>query len=118
MARVLIVEDDSAISFVAESALRLRGHETVAAASRRDALSILRCSREFDVLFTDVNLRGDKRAGLDLAEKALELKPGLAVLYTTGRDVRPPRGPHRDFLPKPYSSSQLVDAVHGLLEAL
>ncbi len=67
--------------------------------------------------FTDINLRGQKRACLELAEKAVEFKPNLAVLYTTGRDVRPPRGPHRHFLPKPYSSSQLADGVHGLLKA-
>jgi CheY-like chemotaxis protein len=117
MTTVLIVEDDFAILFVAESTLRIEGYETLAAATRKDALSLLR-STEVDVLFTDINLRGDKRAGLDLAEKAVELKPDLGVLYTTGGDIRSPRVAGSEFLPKPYTSSQLTNAVGLLVKAL
>jgi CheY-like chemotaxis protein len=85
MTTVLIVEDDFAILFVAESSLRIEGYETLAAATRKDALSLLR-STEIDVLFTDINLRGDKRAGLDLAEKAVELKPAWA--FSTQRAAK------------------------------
>lgn len=114
---MLIVEDDFAILFVAESTLRIEGYETLAAATRKGALSLLR-STEVDVLFTDINLRGDKRAGLDLAEKAVELKPDLGVLYTTGGDIRSPRVAGSEFLPKPYTSSQLTNAVGLLVKAL
>ena len=117
MTTVLIVEDDFAILFVAESTLRIEGYETLAAATRKDALSLLR-STEVDVLFTDINLRGDKRAGLDLAEKAVELKPDLGVLSTTGGDIRSPRVAGSEFLPKPYTSSQLTNAVGLLVKAL
>ena len=117
MATVLIVEDDFAILFVAESSLRIEGYETLAAATRKDALAILRSAQEVDVLFTDINLRGDKHAGLDLAEKAVELQPNLSVLYTTGGDVRSPRVAGSEFLPKPYTSSQLTSAVGFLLKA-
>lgn len=114
MARVLIVEDDSAVLFVAESALRLRGFETIAATNGKDALSILG-SQSVDVLFTDINLRGKKSAGIELAERAVKLRPKLAVLYTTGRDIRPPVAERREFLPKPYSSRELVSAVDHLV---
>jgi len=117
MSTVLIVEDDFAILFVAESTLRIEGYETVAAATRKDALAILRSDQEVDVLFTDINLRGEKRAGLELAEKAVELRPDLGVLYTTGGEVRSPRVAGSDFLPKPYTSSQLINAVGHLVEA-
>ena len=117
MSTVLIVEDDFAILFVAESTLRIEGYETVAAATRKDALAILRSDQEVDVLLTDIKLRGEKRAGLDLAEKAVELRPDLGVLYTTGGEVRSPRAAGSDFLPKPYTSSQLINAVGHLLEA-
>ena len=74
MCTVLIVEDDFAILFVAECSLRIEGYETVAAPTRKDALAVLRSDQEVDVLFTDINLRGEKRAGLELAEKAVELR--------------------------------------------
>jgi len=114
MSTILIVEDDFAILFVAESSLRIEGHETVAAATRKDALTILRSDQRIDVLFTDINLRGEKRAGLELAEKAVELRPDLAVLYTTGGDVRSPMVAGSEFLPKPYTSNQLINAVGHL----
>jgi CheY-like chemotaxis protein len=117
MSTVLIVEDDFAILFVAESALRIEGYETLAAATRKDALAILRSDQMVDVLFTDINLRGEKRAGLELAERAVKLRPSLGVLYTTGLDVRSPMVAGSEFLPKPYTSSQLTNAVGHLLEA-
>ena len=63
MAVVLIVEDDFPILFVAEYALNAEGHETICAASRKQAIEVLRSRPDVDVLVTDVNLRGDKRAG-------------------------------------------------------
>jgi DNA-binding NtrC family response regulator len=116
MATVLIVEDDFAILFVAESTLRIGGHETLAAATRKDALAILRGAQEIDVLFTDIKLRGEKGAGLELAEKAVELKPKLGVLYTTGGDIQSPMVAGSEFLPKPYTSRQLTNAVDHLLK--
>ncbi len=116
MPTVLIVEDDFAILFVAESSLRIEGYETVAAATRKDALAVLRSDQQVDVLLTDINLRGEKRAGLELAEKAIELRPELAVLFTTGGDVQSPMVAGSGFLPKPYTSSQLVNAVGHLSE--
>jgi CheY-like chemotaxis protein len=101
MSTVLIVEDDFAILFVAESTLRIKGYETVAAATRKDALAILRSDQKVDVLFTDINLRGEKCAGLELAERAVKLRPNLGVLYTTGLDVRSPMVAGSEFLPKP-----------------
>jgi CheY-like chemotaxis protein len=115
MATVLIVEDDFAILFVAESALRIGGYDTIAAATRRDALTVLKSGQDVDVLFTDINLRGDKRAGLELAEKAAEIKPDLGILYTTGGEISAPRVPGSEFLAKPYTSSQLIAAVEHVL---
>jgi CheY-like chemotaxis protein len=117
MSTILIVEDDFAILFMADSTLRIGGYETIAAATRKDALSILRSDRNVDVLFTDVQLRGEKRAGMELAESAVKLRPNLGVLYTTGGDFPSPMIAGGEFLQKPYTSSQLTHAVGHLLEA-
>ena len=84
----------------------------------QDALAILRSDQKVDVLFTDINLRGEKRAGLELAERAVKLRPSLGVLYTTGLNVLSPRVAGSEFLPKPYTSSQLIHAVGHLAEAM
>jgi CheY-like chemotaxis protein len=117
MAVVLIVEDDLPILFVAEYALHADGHETIAAASRKQAIDVLKSRDDVDVLVTDVNLRGDKRAGIDLADAAVKLKPELGVVYATASGPDLPRVAHSAFVSKPYSSSQLTTAVKHVLRA-
>jgi CheY-like chemotaxis protein len=117
MAVVLIVEDDLPILFVAEYALHAEGHETISAASRKQAIDVLKRRTDVDVLVTDINLRGDKRAGIDLADAAVKLKPNLGVVYATASAPDLPRVAHSEFLAKPYSSRQLAAAVKHVLKA-
>lgn len=117
MATILIVEDEFTILLVAESTLRIDGYETVATATRKDALAVLRSDQEINLLFTDIVLQGEKRAGMELAEQAVEIRPSLGVLYTTGGDVPSPMVTGSEFLPKPYTSNQLTHAVADLLGA-
>lgn len=69
------------------------------------------------MLVTDINLRGDKRAGIELAETAIRLIPELGVVYATGTDVKSPLVAGSEFLPKPYTSRQLTAAVEHVLQA-
>ena len=71
------------------------------------------------MLFTDVVMPG-QLDGIDLANAARALRPGLPVLFATGfanlaRDDRDSemRGP---VLRKPYRASELCRAVFGLLD--
>ena len=62
-------------------------------------------------MFTDIGLHGDLAAGLELAKQAVDRRPGLKVLYTTGQGVTD--GMTAMFvkasaaLPKPYTVDQL-----------
>jgi hypothetical protein len=49
----------------------------------REALALLDKDGPIDVLFTDIGLKGDIHAGLELAKEAREQRPDLKVLYTT-----------------------------------
>ena len=40
-----------------------------------------------DALFVDMMLKGEMRAGIEFAKRAIELKPDLKVLYSTGLTV-------------------------------
>ena len=70
-----------------------------------------------DILFTDINLPDGPEAidGLALARKAVELSPGLRVIYTTGdgqtNGMTALFVEAATFLPKPYTVKQLTDAV-------
>jgi CheY-like chemotaxis protein len=77
MATILIVEDQEQILILAQSFLEEQGHKTLSAATADEALAILTESEAVDALFVDIILNGDMQAGIELAKRAVELKPAL-----------------------------------------
>ena len=121
MAIILVVEDDVFIREMGEAMISDWGHLVLSACDVPEALAHLRSSHHIDALFTDVNLKAEKRGGCDVARQAILLRPGLRVLYTTatrdsvGMQALFAVGTH--FLPKPYSEAQLSLSVQNLLAA-
>ena len=121
MAVILVVEDDFFIRELAESMIRDWGHEILSACDIDEALSILRSPQHIDALFTDIYLKTRAFGGCELAYQAIELRPKLRVLYTTGNSITDKmkaqfvRG--AQFLCKPYTPYQLQDSVEYLLAA-
>jgi DNA-binding NtrC family response regulator len=120
MAVVLIVEDDEQVRTLADSILQQTGYETRSAASTAQAQAILDSGEKIDVLFVDLALLDHQEEGLHLAEVAAKSRPGLPVIYTTGRGVtdgmlalfvQP-----NVFLAKPYNAQQLLTAVSNLVK--
>jgi CheY-like chemotaxis protein len=87
MAVVLVVEDEDQVRVPAESYLEEQGHQVLSAGTRAGALALLQRSPAVDLLFTDLDLKGDIHAGIELAKAAVKLRPQLRVLYTTGRAI-------------------------------
>jgi CheY-like chemotaxis protein len=115
MATVLIVEDEDQVRVLAESYLREQGHPTVSAATAEEALAVFEVVERIDVLFTDINLRGEIHAGLEAAKRARERQPDLAVLYATGQAItdgmRAMMVENSAVLEKPYTVEQLQTAL-------
>jgi signal transduction histidine kinase len=80
---ILVVEDDADVRATVLSQLAELGYTTLAAADAETALAIIDSDRAIDLLFTDVVLPGALRGG-ELAERAAERRPGLAILFTSG----------------------------------
>src|SRR5258708_20236941 len=80
---VLVVEDEPTVRSLAESILEDIGYATLSAGEAREALVLLQADDPVDLLFTDINIP-DGPDGVELARSAVELRPGLRVLYTTG----------------------------------
>jgi two-component system response regulator AtoC len=107
--RVLVVEDDSALSGLLERGLSRRGFAVRAVASAEQALAHLRES-ELDALLTDLRLGGAD--GLQLTQQALRTQPDLPVVVMTAfgsldTAVGAIRAGAYDFLTKPID----VDAA-------
>jgi CheY-like chemotaxis protein len=115
MAVVLVVEDEDQVRVLAESYLEEQGHQVLSAGTPAGALALLHQSPAVDVLFTDLELKGDIHAGIELAKAAVKLRPQLRVLYTTGRAIsdgmRARFVPGSATLPKPYTVEELQTSL-------
>jgi DNA-binding NtrC family response regulator len=111
VAIILLVEDEDQVRVLAESFLQTAGHITLSAGSIEQALALLSTPEPVDLLFIDLNLKGETEAGLSLAAKAVEMRPELKVLYTSGQAVTDGMAAlfvkDSAFLPKPYMVEQL-----------
>lgn len=119
MAVVLIVEDEVFIRECAALMIEDWGHQTYSAGDVDEALMVLSGPHHIDALFTDIRLKTAVHGGYEVARRAVEFRPGLRVLYTTGDFVSDAirtlfvQGAH--FLPKPYTEARLLKSVGELL---
>ncbi len=115
---ILLVEDDDDVRHVASSALGEFGYNVLVAASGNEALGILESRAHIDLLCSDVVMPGI--SGIELAREAQQMRPGIAVLLTSGYSPETVAG-HGSidsfaFLSKPYRPAELADQVHRLME--
>jgi CheY-like chemotaxis protein len=112
MATVLLAEDDDQVRVLAESYLEEHGHEVLSAGTAPGAIALLDKNSQIDLLFTNVDLKGEIAAGIELAHEAVNRIPNLKVLYTTERSLTDGMKArfvkNSAFLPKPYTVEQLL----------
>lgn len=116
---VLVVEDEQRVRHFAVDALRELGYTAISASDPLEALRALREQPRIDMMFTDIVM--PEMTGRQLADAALELRPDLRVLYTTGytRNAVVHNGMIDigvAFLPKPYSLAELARKVRDVLD--
>lgn len=116
---ILVVEDDDRVRHVSVDALRELGYTVVQAADGNQALAVLAVQPRVGLLFTDVVM--PDMNGRQLAERAVNAKPDLKVLYTTGytRNAIVHNGVLDSgvaYLPKPFTVEQLARKVRQVLD--
>ncbi len=119
MATVLVVEDEEQVRVLAELILRDAGYTVISAVGVEGSQALLQSNPGIDLLFIDLILGRDHEAGLMVARQARESSPKVPVLYTSGLAVNDGMKalfvePYR-FMPKPYTSEQLIESVSYLL---
>lgn len=115
--RVLLIEDTEDTRELSRMALESQACEVVAVSSAEAALGLLQAGERFDLVFTDVCLGAV--SGIEAAHRVKQQHPGLPVLVTSGLEpsvVLPQLGPGMHFLPKPYSMSELLDAIRACFQ--
>jgi CheY-like chemotaxis protein len=80
---ILFVDDEAMIADIIKKMLDSLGYRVAVRSSAIEALEAFRSDPDrFDLVVTDLIM--PKMSGLDLAEKILELRPGLPILLCTG----------------------------------
>lgn len=111
------MKDDQQVLSLTVQALRDLGYRVIEAHNAREALDAL--SPDISLLFTDIVI--PEMDGHRLAEEALQRRPDLKVLFTTGYSRHPSThrdgaGPHLKVLHKPASLQDLAAKVREVLD--
>ncbi|MET4330691.1 signal transduction histidine kinase/CheY-like chemotaxis protein [Bradyrhizobium sp. i1.15.2] len=117
---ILVVEDNDMVRTYVESELKTLGYRVITAASGPAALDLLHQSGDIDLLFTDVVMPGGM-FGPELARQAIQLRPGLKVLFTSGYSQNPVKAPDgigdARVLTKPFRRRDLAAMLRSALSA-
>lgn len=125
MAKILIVDDDSAVQMTIRLLLERAGHSVVVANDGRKGLAVFE-SGDFDLLFLDIFMPG--MDGFETMRLVHQQKPLVPIIVISGNPI--PFGSGPDFLTmatklgavrglqKPFKPDALLAAVAGCLEAV
>jgi RNA polymerase sigma factor (sigma-70 family) len=111
---VHVVDDDASFRTAIERRLKFAGYEVATYSSAAELLDSLRGSQNPGCILLDVQL--PTLSGLDLQSHLIELGSILPIVFLTGyadtaTTVRAIKSGAEDFLTKPVSSEQLIDAI-------
>jgi PAS domain S-box-containing protein len=117
---VLVAEDDDAVRDSVVALFTQLGYHVLQAHDAQSALAIVESGVAIDLLFTDVIMPGRLRSP-ELAVKARQRLPGIAVLFTSGYTENAiVHGGRLDegleLLSKPYSGDALARKVRQVLQ--
>jgi DNA-binding NtrC family response regulator len=116
---VLVVEDNPDLRKATARQLETLGYRVREADHAAAALAVLATEDRVDLLFTDVVMPG-AIDGIDLAQRALRLRPAIKVLLTSGFPGTPDTAQHTGhafpLLGKPYRYNELARAVREALD--
>jgi CheY-like chemotaxis protein len=126
LAKILVVDDDSAVQATIRLLLERAGHNVVVASDGRQGLAVFE-SGEFDLLFLDIFMPG--MDGLETMRLVHQQQPLIPIIVISGNPVTWDSASGPDFLTmatklgavsslqKPFKPAALLAAVAGCLEA-
>ena len=118
MARVLLVDDDRTLCETLDAGLLGRGFRVTWRTSADEALP-LATTEDFDVVLTDLNMRGT--GGIELCERMIAARPDVPVVLLTGfgnfeTAVAAIRAGAYDFMSKPVKLDALAMSLRRAVQ--
>mgnify|MGYP001627189922 CR=1 FL=1 len=116
---VLVVDDEDSVRQIARQTLQTFGYRVLLAADGAEATAVFAARhREIDVVLTDMMM--PVMDGAAAIQVLLRIAPGARILASSGLHVeamkaRAERAGVRHFIPKPYTTETLLQALHEVL---
>ena len=118
MIRILLAEDDTSMREYLARALTRVGYAVTAVGCGTEAMPLMK-EGEFDLLLTDIVM--PEMDGIELAQKASAIDPGIRVMFITGFAAVALQGgrtaPEAKLLSKPFHLKDLVAEVDRLFQS-
>jgi len=118
-ATILLVDDDEAVCRFVRRILQQHGFQVIEASDGAEALKVAAAyGMAIDLLLTDVIM--PKVNGLVLAQRLLQERPGIGVLYMSGyveKSILLTKHPESILLEKPFSPEALIESVRQTLSS-
>ncbi len=116
---ILLVEDDANVLALGIELLTDLGYRVLTASHADGALDIIRRGDPVDLIFSDVVMAG--KNGIQLAAEALELRPSVKILLTSGYPGSHLAGrgedvSHLPIIAKPYRQDELAGRIRQVIE--
>lgn len=118
MKKILVVDDDASIRRVLSQMLEANGYSVVTAATREDAVGVLKNQQDFALFILDFWVGTD--TGLEVMADLQQVQPAVPVLFLSGGNeevaletstaLAEMRGAS-EFLYKPIQAASLLNAV-------
>jgi CheY-like chemotaxis protein len=126
VAKILIVDDDSAVQATIRMILERAGHSVLVASDGRKGLAVFEAG-DFDLLFLDIFMPG--MDGIETMRRVHQQRPLIPIIVISGNPIGGDLGHGPDFLSmatklgavrslqKPFRPAALLAAVAACLEA-
>ncbi|MHB8718753.1 MAG: response regulator [Candidatus Dormibacteria bacterium] len=119
MPRALIADDDQLIRHLLSASLQSAGYDVVAAGDGIEAMALIDTGTALDIVITDYSM--PRATGIEVIEHSMRRDPTVpCIIVTAFRDLElAMRGMNAgavNFIPKPFSVSQLLSIVGQALE--
>lgn len=120
MIKILLVEDDKDLNFLASSYLKEAGYEVTSLYNGVDAHNQF-VMEKYDIVISDIMMPG--LDGYELARKIRESNPQIPIIFMSARDDKPSKQLGYkigidDYLTKPFDYDELVFKVNAIVRRL
>ena len=116
--KILLIDDDFNQCITLKKILDAKGYQTFTAANSKEALKLV-AETDFDLVLTDLILKGDKN-GVEIFKEMKKIKPNIKVMLFTGYGPEEEQhllmesqleGMLDEWLRKPIEPEELIKAI-------